>query len=838
MKRSSIFVRLLLSIALFIAACTAPLSSSPPDEHLGTVASALTSTTYQGESMLWSGTEGVDGQVRTTPAPTHRYFWANGYIQQNHTFIGGQTTITVRAAGDLLGGVGPRITLTVGGVQIGSPALVNTTTYQDVQFAFTATAGAADIRVTYDNDDWVSPGGSGNDRNLLVDYVRVDEPDPPPACADTTYEGEAMSWSGTEGVDGEIRTTPAPAHRYFWSNGYVFQNHAFAAGTTRIRVRAAGDLIGGVGPRITVTVGGVQIGSPAMVNTTSYQDFTFTFTATAGTQEIRVTYDNDQWVSPGGAGNDRNLLLDKVDVVCGGTSIEQGTRSALFPTNWQPGFQQNGLFLQDYSYAGYHYGDDPPVGDQGKTIYSVSAGASLTTINTAIANANNNPNGGIVQFAAGTYTLNGNLNTITRSGVILRGAGPSGTKLRFTNSQTGSLQQNIKFAGSLNEPIPSPSNKYDFMEERAEFDTSVLLRDASGLVVGDEVHIGWNVTTAFKNEHHPGTTTYWTFVPDGQWRGFFRRNITQIVGNRVYFDIPLRYKVKLRDVPTLRRVTGYISECGLESLAISNTINMADAWNTSWSQHAAVRFDGVKNCWVRNVQTYEGQSPTFTGYHLRSHGISVKRSRLLTIMDTNFQRSENRGPDGNGYIYEVGETSHDVLFKDAVGLHGRHNFVTNFGFGASGIVFLRITSDQSRETSCSSPCGTPSSGTASGSDFHHALQMANLVDNSIINDGWTCWNRRDWSSGAGMTCAQNVFWNNRGTTSTGKLRSWQFGTGYVIGTRNLNVITTLAQDSGNSTHYEGTSPDDYTEFLSMSSTFTLSPTSLYEEQRQRRLNGN
>ncbi|MDB5215539.1 MAG: Rhs family protein, partial [Myxococcaceae bacterium] len=43
----------------------------------------------------------------------------------------------------------------------------------------------------------------------------------------------------------------------------------------------------------------------------------------AGTQQIRVTYDNDLWRSPGGAGNDRNLLLDKVDVLCG-SAVDAG----------------------------------------------------------------------------------------------------------------------------------------------------------------------------------------------------------------------------------------------------------------------------------------------------------------------------------------------------------------------------------------------------------------------------------------------------------------------------------------------------------------------------------
>jgi hypothetical protein len=58
-------------------------------------------------------------------------------------------------------------------------------------------------------------------------------------CSDTSYEGEAMTWSGVTGTDGEIRTTPAPAHRYVWQDSYVSQSHPFLAQPMRIRVTVA-----------------------------------------------------------------------------------------------------------------------------------------------------------------------------------------------------------------------------------------------------------------------------------------------------------------------------------------------------------------------------------------------------------------------------------------------------------------------------------------------------------------------------------------------------------------------------------------------------------------------
>ena len=202
-----------------------------PEPRLGKTSSALTIARYEGEAMSWSGVEGADGQIRTAPAPTHRYFWTNGYVAQNHNFVGGSTTLVIKAMGDLLGGVGPHIVVSVGGTQVGA-AFVNETAYASKTFTFDAAAGVQQVRVTFDNDD----ASSTEDRNLLLDWIEVQEPPPSGVtCSDTSYEGEAMAWSGVEGADGEIRTDPSPTHRYFRQNGYASQSHTFSAQPTPSR---------------------------------------------------------------------------------------------------------------------------------------------------------------------------------------------------------------------------------------------------------------------------------------------------------------------------------------------------------------------------------------------------------------------------------------------------------------------------------------------------------------------------------------------------------------------------------------------------------------------------
>jgi hypothetical protein len=102
--------------------------------------------------------------------------------------------------------------------------------------------------------------------------------------------------------------------------------------------------------------------------------------------------------------------------------------------------------------------------------------------------------------------------------------------------------------------------------------------------------------------------------------------------------------------------------------------------------------------------------------------------------------------------------------------------------------------------------------------------MACLVDSCTLDDGWFGGNRRDWSAGAGNTVTQSVYWNTRGE---GVLRSWQAGRGYVIGTRDIKVETSMS-----SRHAEGTAPEDTIEGIGRAD--SLRPQSLYEFQRRRR----
>jgi phage tail tape-measure protein len=139
--------------------------------------------------------------------------WSNGYIATTATLAAGPTTLTVNAMGSVAAGTFPHMVVSVGGKTVGT-ASVQATSWTAYPFAFTATAGAQEIRVTFDND-----AVSGNeDRNLYVENVVMScgasAPPPPPACVPTTCAAAKLDCgSVSDGCGGALAcgTCTAPS---------------------------------------------------------------------------------------------------------------------------------------------------------------------------------------------------------------------------------------------------------------------------------------------------------------------------------------------------------------------------------------------------------------------------------------------------------------------------------------------------------------------------------------------------------------------------------------------------------------------------------------------------
>lgn len=508
-------------------------------------------------------------------------------------------------------------------------------------------------------------------------------------------------------------------------------------------------------------------------------------------------------------------------------------RSVLFPAEWQPHESHVDAIpgLADYSYAGYAAGvraEGAPedaahfeVADFGLLLRddgTVDSEADNTAALQAAIDAAEAAGGGVVDVPAGLIRLDGTLQ-VSASGVVIRGEGPDQTELMFTRSE-GMVHNGHLTVGTT----PRLGDSVPLLADAAAGAFEVTVSSDAGVEPGDEIALGFWITDEFI-ERHRMTDVWGAF--NGTWQPFAWRTVleTRDADDSLVLtlDVPLREPHALADRASVRVVSGAISECGIEDLALSNAVEWHTAWETD--QVHAVEMRGVRNSWIRNVRSFAsplGDAPeTLYPPHLQSSGVLVFQSRHVTIRDVHLANSQHRGGGGNGYLFEIRQ-SNEVLTVDSTAENGRHNFIQNWGFGTSGCVWLRVHSAGSAQTfSPELPGVVPAA-----SEFHHSLATSNLIDQSTIDDGWYAENRGDWSSGAGITAWANVFWNVRGE---GEIHSRQWGVGYVIGTSPaIRVLTSTGPSSG-----VGTEPEDWVEGEGLGE--ALEPASLYEAQLERRL---
>ncbi len=492
-------------------------------------------------------------------------------------------------------------------------------------------------------------------------------------------------------------------------------------------------------------------------------------------------------------------------------------RSALFPPDWTPETTDSeGRFLHDVSYAGYHGGGAIlPISGTGPVIDVVAdhqadpTGSSDSTaaIQAAI-DAAGKAGGGTVQFPSGEFRVDGLL-TVSAGNVVLRGEGPGKSRVYFTRHDAMTGKSHLTFRGA-----PKRGAEVLLAADAGARETALLVADASGLSIGDDLDVGCTITAAFVAEH--GMTGTWTVFLD-TWQPFLRREITAIdtssTPHRVLIDVPVRYPLKLRDGASLRVVTGLLSGVGVRDLGLSNAV----AWDDAWANDRAhvLELSGVKDAFAVNIESFASPLSPGTGDgagdHLQSGGIIVSFAKRVTVADCTLSFAEHRGGGGNGYLFEVRQ-SNEVLFRDCTARRGRHNFIQNWGFGVTGCVWLRCHSFEGQ--ALNEFLGV-TVATVGHSEYHHSLATANLVDQCTVDDGWSALNRGTMSSGAGHTATECIFWN---TTGSGLLRSSQFGNGYVIGTGpDLDLLV---------------SGDDWLEAEGQAA--ELQPPSLYEAQFEKR----
>jgi hypothetical protein len=192
-----------------------------------------------------------------------------------------------------------------------------------------------------------------------------------------------------------------------------------------------------------------------------------------------------------------------------------------------------------------------------------------------------------------------------------------------------------------------------------------------------------------------------------------------------------------------------------------------------------------------------------------------------------FERPEYEGGSGNGYLITL--EGQEILVRDTVVRHGRHNFDFKSMASCGNVVHHCLTVDGRFP-----------------SDFHSYLSVANLFDTTRVEGDQLEACYRPYLDHR-QTTSQSVFWNTHGERyalydrdhpdSSGRkksiIHSQQFGWGYVIGTSGAAPgVETDSLKAGKDSADAITGPVDFVEGVGHGA--TLEPQSLYADQFFRR----
>lgn len=367
--------------------------------------------------------------------------------------------------------------------------------------------------------------------------------------------------------------------------------------------------------------------------------------------------------------------------------------------------------LQDFSYAGYHYGEEeipsPPVtlniADFGVL---PDTGEDVTDKIQEVINRLEEMGGGVLFIPAGTYELNcdkerQNYLKISRSNVIIRGEGDA-TVIRKNNRLMSDAQpwfspgiihagENLWDNNSYISTDDLPYISEVAVSAKAGQDT-IKLNSAKGLEAGDCVLL------CMRNTDDAGTLSKKVIAPleiEDAWENKKNAGVNRMIDyawlaevksvnadGRITFMQPLRADIDVEFAPFVCKFP-MLSEVGVENIRFESAWDDDGYYHHKTLEHDygwnAVIFNQVKHGFVRNL--------TINNY---TQGVQIRNGRNVTVSNITM----------NGFPGHYGVKSYtyacDNMFEDIkINCHRTH--VAGVEGYTQGNVYrnFRITSDAS-----------------------------------------------------------------------------------------------------------------------------------------------
>ena len=400
--------------------------------------------------------------------------------------------------------------------------------------------------------------------------------------------------------------------------------------------------------------------------------------------------------------------------------------------------------LPDFSFAGYHCGETAlPALPPGVSVKEFGAkGDGVTDDTQAFLDALAKAKTGAIEIPAGRYKITKILE-ITRSGVVLRGAGADRTFLFFpvplndiapkwSATTEGRRTSDYSWAGGLVwfKGTERGQALATVTAAAKRGDTSLRVSSTNQFKPGLRIQIFLTDTadkslTAELYSGDPGNTDKMSEV-----RVSFVAKVTGVEAGAVHFDRPLRWDVRLAWQPRISAFAPSVTESGVEQLCFEfpNTPYLGHFTEVGYN---AVAINNAADCWVRDIRILNCDSGLFPrGHFCTIQGVVFESAR---------QVERERGATGH----------HGVNFE------GDDNFLRDFDFRTK---FMHdITVDHH---AAGNVCAQ-GKGVDICFDHHKDAPYENLFSDIDIGLG-----TRPWQCGGGADLGKNTgaratFWNIR-----------------------------------------------------------------------------
>ena len=338
---------------------------------------------------------------------------------------------------------------------------------------------------------------------------------------------------------------------------------------------------------------------------------------------------------------------------------------------------------------------------------------------------------GAVLIKAGDYTVGSPL-AINTSGVVIRGEGSQengGTRITYTATSQSNLFQVAGSGPGLSEIGGSRVAISDSYVPVGSMTLAVA--DASGFSVGNRIVIENTTNQQWLDDMSNMSQWGWSV---GGYQLEFRRTITAINGNELTLDAPIVQAIETQyGGGEVYRYTfnRELENIGFEALRLESSFASETDENHGW---IAIRIDGVRNGWVRQV------TALYFGYGL----VTIdSQSQQITVEDCAMLEPKSVITGGRRYSFNI-DDSEFLLFQRCLARQGRHDFVSGSRTHGPN-VFV-----DSRAVQANSDIG-PHQRYATGQNY----------DNILTDGAINVQNRRGSGSGHGWAGAQIMFWNNQ-----------------------------------------------------------------------------